>query len=277
MIEVLVALGSVAVLVAAVWAWRRLSAADRPRPRRAGWEEGPQGGARLVLDLPAAERDDPAVRRLVEEAAHRVLAADRALHEVEVVARDGAPLGRVERPAPVREITIPEALRGPHAPRRHTPSVVSGASAPRAVVEAAPEVRRVPLADRLELSAAVRGAIVDPDRAVDVIRAVLETAGRPVEVHGDLLVTGDVAIVVVDPRDDAEQALNHGFLRIEATDAARGLIVRLGYVDPALTHRREAAAPHVRHVGPDAIQRMADAAAAGADPVAFAAGPALLG
>jgi hypothetical protein len=274
--EVLVALISIGLVAVVVWAWRRLSAADRPKPRRDAWEEADAGGQRLVLDLPGADPDDPAVERLVQEAAHRVLAADRTLDEVEVVARDGSPLGRVRRPVPVtREVAVPEALREPHAPRRHAPSAVPTPDAghPRTIAEPAPTVRTAPLADRLELSAAVRSRITQPDRATDVLRAILEVAGRHVEADGDLLVSGDVAIAVVDPRDRAEQALNHGFLRIQATDAARGMILRLGYVDPTLTHRKEAAAPHVRHVGPDALQRMADAAAVGADPIAFAAGP----
>jgi hypothetical protein len=276
--EVLVALVSIGLVALVFWAWRRLSAADRPKPRRAPWEAVGEGGGRLVLDLPGVDPDDPAVERLVQEAAHRVLAADRELDEVEVVARDGTLLGRVRRPAPVtRELAVPEALREPHAPRRHAPSVVPSPDVghPRTVAEQAPTIRAVPLADRLELSPAVRARVTEPDRAIDVLRAILEVAGRPVTADGDLLVSGDVAIVVVDPRDRAEQALNHGFLRIQATDVPRGMILRLGYVDPALTHRKEAAAPHVRHVGQDALQRMADAAAVGADPIAFAAGPAL--
>lgn len=280
MVEVLAVLGVALVAAVVVWAWRRSAGLGAPGPRRTAWET-PRGvtGARVVLDLEGADPDDPAVQRLVRETARERLAADRDVDEVEVVDRAGAVLGRERRPSPLPpETSIPEALREPHAPTRHGPSPVppTGPGHPRHVAEPAPDVRAAPLADRLELPAAVRERITAPDRATDILRAILETAGRTVDVDGDLLVTGDVAVVVIDPRGDTERALNHGFLRIQGTDASRGLIVRLGYVDPSLTRRREAAAPHVRHVGVDAIQRMADAAAVGADPVAFAAGPVTL-
>jgi hypothetical protein len=278
MYEILAVIALVVVVVAAVWGWRRATDAAAPGPRRTAWEDdaGAAGGTRVVLDLAGADPDDPAVQRLVVEAAHRVLAADHSIDEVEVVARDGTPLGREHRPDPVvRDVAIPEALREPHAPTRHGPSAVPSADVghPRHIAGPAPEVRAAPLADRLDLPAAVRAQIHDPDRATDVLRAILAAAGRPVQVDGDLVVSGDTAIAVIDPRGDSERALNHGFLRIQATDAPRGMILRLGYVDPTLLRRREAAAPHVRHVGADALQRMADAAVAGGDPIAFAAGP----
>lgn len=276
----LAVLGLAVLAAALVWAWQRLSAAAVPGPSRTAWAPGPDAaGTRVVLDLQPDEPDDPSVQRLVREAAHRVLAADGSVDEVEVVARDGTVLGREHRPEPLpADVAIPEALREPHAPPRHGPSVVPSRDAgpPRRVAEPAPEVRALAFADRLDLPARIRERVADPDRATDVIRAILEAAGREVHVDGDLVTSGDLVVAVVDPRGDAERALNHGFLRIEATDAAQGMIVRLGYVDPALTRRREAAAPHVRHVGPEAIQRMADAVAVGADPIAFAAGPAIV-
>jgi hypothetical protein len=272
----LVSVAAVAVIVVlAVVLWRRVQG-PTPTPRRSAWEEDGPSGERVVLDLADADPKDPAVERLVNEAGLAVLAREPALDEVEVVARDGAPLGRVRRPDPLRaDVTIPAELREPHAPRRHGPSAVPqhDPGHPRTVAEPAPEVRSAPLADRLDLHPSVRARIDDPSRASEVVRAILEASGREVTADGDLLVCGDVAIAIVDPRGDAEQALNHGFLRIQSTDATRGLLLRLGYVDPALTRRREAAAPHVRHVGTDALQRMADAAAAGADPIRFAGGP----
>lgn len=277
--EALAVIGLALLAAALVWGWRRVTAAARPGPRRTAWEGAAAAGTRVVLDLPGADPDDPAVQRLVREAAHRVLAGDRQLDEVEVVARDGALLGRERRPEPLpADVDLPEQLRAPHASPRHGPSPVPPPDPghPRYIAEPAPEVRVAPLAERLDLSPAIRSRITDPDRATDVLRAILEAAGRPVDVDGDLLVSDDVAIAVVDPRGNTERALNHGFLRIESTSAPRGMIVRLGYVDPALTRRREAAAPHVRHVGTDALQRMADAVAAGADPIAFAAGPVTL-
>jgi hypothetical protein len=275
--EVLAVIGLAAFAAALVWAWRRVSSAAEPGPRRTAWD-GTAGvtGTRIVLDIEGADPDDPAVQRLVQEAARQVLASDRDVDEVVVAARDGVVLGRERRPDPLPAgVELPAALREPHAPARHGPSPVphSDPGHPRHVAEPAPDVRSTPLADRLELPPAIRSRVADPDRAFDVLRAILEASERTVEVDGDLLVTGDVAVAVVDPRGDTERALNHAFLRIQGTDAARGMIVRLGYVDPALTRRREASAPHVRHVGADALQRMADAVAAGADPIAFAAGP----
>jgi hypothetical protein len=279
--EVLALLGFAAFVAALVWVWQRVSDAATPGPRRSAWDgDAARTGTRIVLDLPDADPDDAAVQRLVSEAAHRVLARDRELEEVEVVARDGRVLGRERRPDPLpAETPLPAALREPHPTGRHVPSPVRQPDAghPRHVAEPPPEVRYSPLAERLDLPPAVRDRITAPDRAVDVLRAILDAAGRSAVVDGDLVTSDDVAIVVVDTDGDAERALNHGFLRIQATDAPRGMILRLGYVDPRVTRRREAAAPHVRHVGPDALQRMADAVAAGGDPIAFAASPVTLG
>lgn len=275
--EVLAVLGLALVAALLVWAWRWVSDLAAPGPTRTAWDDAEApASTRVTLDLPGADPDDPAVQRLVRDAAHRALARDRTFDEVEVVARDGTVLGHERRPEPLpADVALPESLREPHAPVRHTPSAVPHPDAghPAHVAEPSPEVRAAPLADRLELPSVVRDRITAPDRATEVLRAILEVAGRPVEVDGDLVTSGDLAIAVVDPRAGSERALNHGFLRIEATDASQGMILRLGYVDPALTRRREAAAPHVRHIGIDALQRMADAAAVGADPIAFAAGP----
>jgi hypothetical protein len=280
MVEVLAVIGLAVLAAVLVWGWQRLSAAAVPGPSRTAWDREPAAaGTRVVLDLQPDDPGEPSVQRLVREAAHRVLASDRSVDEVEVVARDGTVLGRERRPESLpADVAIPEALREPHAPPRHGPSVVHpDEDAPtRRVAEPALDVRALPFADRLELPDPVRERVADPDRATDVVRAILEAAGRAVHVDGDLVTSGDLAVVVVDPRGHTERALNHGFLRIQATDASQGMIVRLGYVDPALTRRREAAAPHVRHVGPEAIQRMADAVAVGADPIAFAAGPAIV-
>jgi hypothetical protein len=275
--EILVTVGVTLVVVAiAAWLWRRLSAGP-PKPEREAWERDGTSGTRVTLDLDGADPDSPAVQRLVRDAAHRVLARDPDLDEVEVVDRSGRVLARERRPSPMPpEVAVPEALREPHARGRHSPSPVgTGDAAPLTVIPgAAPEVAPVPLADRFDLPAGVRARIDDPDDGAGIVHALLAESGRPVTRDGDLLRSDDVAIAVVDVHGDPEQALSHGFLRIDATDARRGIVLRLGFVDPGAVRRREAAAPHVRHVGPDAIQRMADAVAAGADPVAFAGGPA---
>ncbi len=267
------------LVTALVWAWRRAGSTTGP-PRPQPWEDGAsRTRGTVVLDLEVRDPDHPSVRRLVREAAHRALAADPSLDRVEVRDPSGGVLGSEERPGPLPPaVDLPAALREPHGPRSHTPSPVGhdDPARPGGVHGAAPEIARIPLADRLDLSPDIRARVVDPTRAVDVVRAILEAGGHQVTVDGDLLVTGDVAIVVVDPRSDPDRALTHGFLRVQEARVPRGLVLRLGYVDPAIVRRREAAAPHVRHVGPDALQRMADAVAAGGDPVAFAAGPVLL-
>jgi len=260
----------------AIFLWRR---PDRPPPRRVPWEPSPAvSGTRVVLDLPGADPEDPAVERLVQDAAGRALRADASVDHVEVIDRQGRLLGRARRPSPLPEDTVPEQLHEPHVPRSRTPSVVPhpAPSHPHAGpgglgADLSPSAR--PLADRLDLPLMVRAAIHDPDRPADVLRAILEVSGRDVQMEGDLLVTDDVAIVVVDAHRDADRALTHGYLRIQATSAPRGIVLRLGHVDPLVVRRREAAAPHVRHVTIDALQRMADAVAVGADPIAFVAAP----
>jgi hypothetical protein len=276
--EILVTVGVTLVVVAlALWAWRGLGA-PRSRPERTSWERDQVSGTRITLDLGDVDPDKPAVQRLVREAAHRVLARDPSLDEVEVVDRDGRTLARERRPSPLPpEVSVPEALREPHARGRHAPSPVGHDGGHLSVVPgAAPEVRSIPIAERYELPLGVRARLEDLDDGAGLVHAILAEAGRGPTRDGDLVRCGDVAIAVVDVHGDPEQALSHGFLRIDATDAPRGIVLRLGFVDPVTIRRREAAAPHVRHSGPDAIQRMADAAAAGADPVAFALGPATI-
>ena len=108
----------------------------------------------------------------------------------------------------------------------------------------------------------------------ELIRAILVAGGTTLEVDRDLIVTDDLAIVVVpDPTDRASEALNHAFLRCQEARRPQGLVIRLGWVNAEELRHREAAAPWVRHVDSDAIQRMADAVAVGADPVAFASRP----
>jgi hypothetical protein len=277
--EILVTIGVTLVVVAlALWAWRGVATA-RSGPERTSWERDQVGGTRITLDLGDVDRDAPAVQRLVREAAHRVLARDPSLDEVEVVDRDGRTLARERRPSPLPpEVSVPEALREPHGRGVHAPSPVARDEGGHLTVVpgAPPEVRSIPLAERYQLSLGIRARLDDLDDGAGLLYAILAEAGREPTRDGDLVRCGDVAIAVVDVHGDPEQALSHGFLRIDATDAARGIVLRLGFVDPVTIRRREAAAPHVRHTGPDAIQRMADAAAAGADPIAFALGPATI-
>jgi hypothetical protein len=277
--DILVTIGVTLVVVAlALWAWRSI-APGRGGPARSSWERDQVSGTRITLDLGDVDPDAPAVQRLVREAAHRVLARDPSLDEVEVVDRDGRTLARERRPSPLPpEVSVPEALREPHARGRHAPSPVGRDEGGHlsVVPGAPPEVRSIPLAERYELSLGIRARLQELDDGAGLLEAILAEAGREPTRDGDVVRCGDVAIAVVDVQGDPERALSHGFLRIDATDATRGIVLRLGFVDPVAIRRREAAAPHVRHVGPDAIQRMADAAAAGADPIAFAVGPATI-
>ncbi|MFA9445749.1 hypothetical protein [Egicoccus sp. AB-alg6-2] len=265
------------VVVLAVWAWRRPMT---PRAATEPWDEdASMAGARVVLDLVADDPRDPALQRLVRETALRALQSDATIDRVEVLDAHGRVLGTELRPTPLPEVALPDQLHEPQARRSRAPSVVPRPQLHGSVrADSAPEdvvVAARPFADRFDLPPDVRHRVRRPDRPLEVVRAILEAAGRPTEVRGDVIVSGDVAIAVVDPRFDPERALTHGFLAIRETGAPRGIVLRLGHVDPRVVRRREAAAPHVRHVAVDALQRMADAVAVGADPIAFAAAPAL--
>lgn len=273
----LVGLLVAAVVALVVWIWRR------PSPVRAVTEAWDQDttttGTRVVLDLVANDPDDPALQRLVHETALRALRSDTTVDRVEVVDADGRVLGVEERATPLPDVALPAELHEPHVRRSRTPSVVPrprprGPLTPSGMSDDVTVAAR-PFADRLDLSPDVRRRIERPDRVVDVVRAILEAAGRPADVRGDVVVSDEVAIAVVDVRTDPERALTHGFLRVQETGVPRGIVVRLGHVDPRVIRRREATAPHVRHVSADAVQRMADAVAVGADPIAFAAAPAV--
>lgn len=272
-------LAAVLVVGAFVVAWRRSS--HGPPPRREAWSDrAVEATGRITLDLADVDADDPAVARLAHDAAARALLADQTLDTVEVRDREGHLLHREAR-GPLRpEVVLPDQLRGPQPLRHHGPTPVRHDREPLPplpVGEPEPTVTQAPLADRLDLPPPIRRRVSHPDRPTDVVHAILLAAGLPNHVEGDLIRCGDVAIVIVDPQRDAEAALTHGYLRVQATDARRGIVLRTGYADPRIVRRREAAAPHVRHVGPDGIQRMADAVAVGADPIAFAAGPPTVG
>lgn len=277
----------IVLLVVALLLWGvRSMRAPGPRPPTPGeWHPGEPRSERVTLDLTAQDPDHPAVQRLVDDAARRALRTNAELESVEVLDREGRLLGRMVRPGPLPPAAhIPEDLHEPHAPRDHTPQVVrgDGTSGPaRRVPEPDPDmdlsVPGRPLADQFDLPSSVRRRVRDPERAIDVVRAILEAAGQPVRQDRDVIVTGDTAIAVVAPTNaPVADELAQAFMRIQATRAARGVVVRLGFADPALIRHREAAAPHVRHVTAEGIQRMADAVEAGGDPVEFAVGPVVL-
>jgi hypothetical protein len=275
------AIAVAAVFLAAVLVGVARRARDlQPRPKREGWED-PEVGGVIVLDLDVPDPDDPTVQRLVHDAGRRALVTDPSLEVVEVRDRDGRVLATVPRTAPLgAEPTIPTTLHEPHRPRRHAPDPVAPGGATREArrleVDEDVEVPSRPFADRFTVTPEIRAAVRDPERPIDLVAAILEAAGRPVERQGDVVVSGDTAIAVVPHLSHGmEDALTRAFMHLRDTATTRGIVIRLGWVSPEEIRRREAAAPDVRHVTADAIQRMADAVALGGDPIAFAIGPAV--
>jgi hypothetical protein len=274
-----IAVAAVFVAAVVVGIVRRASSV-KPTARRDRWED-PEVGGVIVLDLDVEDPDDPTVQRLVHDAGRRALVTDPALEAVEVRSRSGTVLATVSRTQPLTtEATVPAALREPHTARRHAPDPVAPAGATREArqLDHADDVSvpQRPFADRFVLIDEVRARVRDPERPTDLIAAILEVAGRPVQRQGDVVVSGDTALAVVPHlAHGMEDALTRAFMHLRDTETTRGVVVRLGYVDPEEIRRREAAAPDVRHVTADAIQRMADAVALGGDPIAFAIGPAV--
>jgi hypothetical protein len=89
------------------------------------------------------------------------------------------------------------------------------------------------------------------------------------------VIHSDEETVVVLPKHLGDHVthdeLNGAYLRLRASGARRGLVVTPGFLDLDDVRRREVPDPAVLHCGPEGIQRMADAVAAGADPLRFAA------
>ena len=275
-----VAGGALAVAILAVALARGRARAPAAEARPALTVDA-SGRARVTLELEDADPASPVVRRLVHDAAARVFALLPDAVEVEVRARGGRVLGRVSRRSPPPPRTeVPPPLYEPRPrraagpdPTRHLREEELSAAGRAPVAAGPPEPPPRTLLDRFDLPPSVRDRVRSPDDPADLLRAVLEAAGIPHRLDRDLVLAGDTAIAVVEPDAGVvvgHDALNHAYLRIAASGAARGLVIALGYVDPREVERREMAAPQVRHAGPDAIQRMADAAALGADPLRFA-------
>jgi hypothetical protein len=130
-----------------------------------------------------------------------------------------------------------------------------------------------PLIDQFDLPDAVRTRIGDPDDPTDLVRSILEAAGVHCDIDGDLIQAGETALVILRAAGDVvigHEALNHAYLRVVRSQAQRGLVIALGFMDPREVKRRQMLAPQVLHAGPDGIQRMADAVSLGADPLRFA-------
>ena len=280
----LIALLTVAVVAAGALALWRIRPTARKSAGPAPWSQAAPGGGRVVLDLTVEDPDQPSVQRLVQDAGARALAGSPDVDEVEVVDRGGQRLGVIRRTDRLaKEPDVPATLHEPHVRRSRTPDPLAGGSAgrgrasvswrdtPRSDLDTSMPGRS--FADRFDLPPTVTAHLDDPDHPAAVVGALLATAGRPVERHGELVLSGDVAFVVTDVSDGADAALTHAYLRVRDSGASHGIVIRLGYADPTLVRRRDLAAPNVRYIGIDGIQRMADAVALGADPVSFAVGP----
>lgn len=244
---------------------------------------GPDGRLVVVIDVRGVDPSALATRRLIDDVASRALAASPKATVVEVRDADDRVLGERRREQP-REVAIPPELYEPHARRRREPDVVRGTERAPASVEPNTEIDESltaggphkALADRLEIPADVRQRLADPDDVVELVAAIIEASGRRAAVDGDVVRVSDEAVVIIRaPIGDPvpPEALNHAYRRFADSGASRGVVVTPGYMDPRDVRRREAFAPELQHAGPAGIQRMADAASLGADPVPFAAGP----
>ncbi len=238
------------------------------------------GDDRVVLDVTVDDPREPAVQRLALDAGRRALAADpEGPSSITVLDRTGRHLVELHRHETAhRVIELPEALHEPHRPHRHVPTPVGHDAADRLpelhhqVTHAAVGPRR--FADRYQLDGRIRRLITDPDDPSDVVRAILIAGGRPAHVSGDLVVSGDTAVTVAAMIDDPEAALSAAVLRLSLSGAPHGIVIRLGYADPRLVRRRDAATPGVELTDANAVQRMADAVHLGVDPLRFAVGAA---
>lgn len=232
----------------------------------------------IVLDVTADDPDQPAVVRLVSEIAEAALRDDPSIDEVTVRGSDGAVLGRRRRPEPLAPTTPgPGRQPGPARRRVHRPSPVPREDTSRPPVGEAPDRPGRSFADRFELPAAVTAELTDADDPVELVRALLVAAGRPADVRGELVRTGDHLIAVVgSPRSRpvSPEVMSELYLRFRRSGATTGTIISLETQNWEDVRRRELLAPELSHTTTRALQRMADAVALGTDPLALLSGPA---
>lgn len=238
----------------------------------------------VVLEVGDVDVHSEAATRLVGEVTRRAFAALPDVTVVAVKTSTGSVIGTRRRERP-RQIAIPADLYAPPAISRAGPDLSELAQPSGA--GALPRVRRGefdaggphrPLAERFDLPASVRALIDDDDDPVTVVAAILRAAGHTVRRHGEVLVDGDTAVVVLRvPIGEpvGGELLSHAYHRFEDSGAGRGLVITPGFMNPAEVRRREVLAPAVLHAGPEGIQRMADAIALKSDPLRFAAAPPL--
>ena len=256
-----------------------------PSPLAADTSKGPPGQAEVVLPVADADPGAPATQRIVADAAGRALTADPTVTTVVVLSSGGRELGRVHRtetPPPKPFVDVPDDLLEPHARRHSGPGDPvehkPGSAAPANVrFSDEPQHKQVhkTLAENFDLTDTVRQKITHPDDAVDIVRAILSAANIPFEVDDNVIVSKNRALVVIRTSlhgSVASEHLDAAYLRFERSRAKRGVVVTPGTVYQHEMSRRQRLAPALLHAGPDGIQRMADAAAMGADPLDFVVG-----
>lgn len=280
LVVLLVAVAAALVVAGLVFATRRYTGGvtGRPPPRRGRGVRGPEHT--LVLDLGAADPDTPHVQRLVDEVARSAFAESAETERVTVTDREGRVLGTRERPRALPDepdrtpLATPDLLprgrraRGPRPPLSRDRDDVLDLTA---------ETRS--LSERYDLPASVRDGLRHPDDPIELVRAIVAASGRAAVVEGNAIRSDDDLIVVLSAGAGGMitgEQLSNAFLRFQESRVPRGVVISVGYVNPAEVRRRELLAPALRHAGPEAIQRMADAVAAGADPVRFVTAPAVV-
>jgi hypothetical protein len=294
--DVLLAAGMLVLMAGAYLAAQGLRTSPLTPTRRTGTIRISEGCADVYLAVEDATPGSPSVERLVRDAAARTFASMPNLSEVIVRSRNGDVLGRAQRagaaPAAIVSDPVlerfpahPFGLAHPHRPVdpkedligqviEHLYGAASHPSHPRQ-----PQWRaRPPLTECLELPAAVRAQVAHPNDPVDLVRTILQSAGLPTLVDRDVVSSGDRAVVVLGGHVGdlvTPGMLDHAYLRFRESDATRGVVVSPGVMPLGEARRREMLDPALLHAGLDGIQRMADAVAVRADPIDFAAAPAL--
>lgn len=250
----------------------------QPRPSAPAATAGlrvsfPRPGQAVAILPVKAGVSSAAVGRLVDELAMSVLDSFEDAKDVEFRTNNGELLGRRSRPqempaSPARP--FPERSRPPAAPLRLRQPSAGEASAR---VDLA--VSRS-LADRLELPSHLQAGLEDPNDPVDIVEQLLRAAGHHPDRTGNLLRLDEHALVVlrvpVESTVEVED-LNRAYIQFLNSGSSRGLVVAAGYFPSREIARRQAIDPDLRHAGFQDLQRMADVAAAGMDPLAFAMPP----
>lgn len=235
----------------------------------------PRPGQAVAILPVKAGVSSAAGARLVDELAMSVLESFEDAHDVEVRTSDGELLGTRRRSCP-KEVPASHSALPPEQGSRPpaAPLILRRPSAG----EASARVDLVPrsLADRLELPSHLHAGLADPDDPVDIVEGLLRAAGHDPDRTGNLLRLDDHALVVLRvpvgsmvPRED----LNRAYVQFRDSGSSRGLVVAAGYFASREIARRQAIDPNLRHAGFRDLQRMADTAAAGVDPLDFALPP----